>query len=374
MDFIPYLNFLSRWLLFLAVLYKTTKTKEKRWGLITIALFINALDVENYILTPLGISIKPEAYDIAAKIPNFLIAGLLVWGGIQLKKERSEFKDVAILGIFVVAAYIWLFLLATEFFDRFEHSFAIKSSFPNFALGISLIYVGYILRSYVISKKTLEELFPMGLILLGALNLTYPFIRNIEWFAPIAFLAAALFRFMAAVGALKFLISPAKRAVFEKIPTKESSEMSGAFLFKNKEELKQNFSDFFERNIIMITRDLPKNKNTNSLVYWVTKLEEDYIKKEDHIYPISPSEIGILIDLITRNIEHGYEIVYVDAFEYLVLENGFESASKFLFSLKDRIISKNKLLVLILDPRTLTEKQMALIEKEFLTLPSHPER
>jgi len=107
-------------------------------------------------------------------------------------------------------------------------------------------------------------------------------------------------------------------------------------------------------------------------VYWVTKLEEESIKKEDHIYPISPTKMDILIDLITKNLEHGYESVYIDTFEYLVLENGFESASKFLFSLKDRVISKNKLLILILDPRTLTEKQMALIEREFLTLTSPP--
>ncbi|MDK2853246.1 MAG: hypothetical protein PWQ92_140 [Thermococcaceae archaeon] len=105
-----YWLWLSRWLLFLAVAYKTVKTKEKRWALIATALFINALDVESYILTPLGISIKPEAYDIACSIPNFLIAGLLFWGGIQLRKERSQFKDVVILGVFAFLALSWEYL------------------------------------------------------------------------------------------------------------------------------------------------------------------------------------------------------------------------------------------------------------------------
>ncbi|MCD6143942.1 MAG: hypothetical protein J7J04_06485, partial [Thermococcus sp.] len=200
---VSYINFISRWLLFLAVAYKTIKTREKRWGLIATAFFINALEVESYILTPLGIFIKPEAYDVMSVIPAFLISALLIWGGIQLKKNRSEFKDVVILGIFIVAAYIWLFLLGTELFDRFEHSFTIKTSFPTFALGISLIYIGYVLRSYIISKNTIEELFPWSLGLLGAINLTYPFTRNIGWFASMAFLAAALFRVMAAIGALK---------------------------------------------------------------------------------------------------------------------------------------------------------------------------
>ncbi|ALV62271.1 hypothetical protein ADU37_CDS05720 [Thermococcus sp. 2319x1] len=366
MSVIPYINFLSRWLLFLAALYKTTKTKEKRWGLITIALFINALDVESYILTPLGVSIKPEAYEIASKIPNFLIAGLLFWGGIQLKKERSEFKDVVALGVFAVAAYIWLFLLATEFFEGFKHSFAIKASFPSFVFGVSLIYVGYVLRNYVISKNTLEELFPWGLILLGAINLTYPFIRNIESIAPVAFLLAAVFRLMAAVGALKFVIYPSEIAVFETPKQQKPPGIKGTFIFKSKEDLEKVIPDFFKQNVIMITRNPPKEKvPENTLVYWLTKIEQSSIKSDGKIYPVSPTRIDILIHLLTKNLESGYNAVYMDGFEYLMIENGFESAVKFLFDLKDRVISEGKVIALIIDPRTLTEKQMALLEREF---------
>ncbi|MBC7094819.1 DUF835 domain-containing protein [Thermococcus sp.] len=364
MDFIPYLNFLSRWLLFLAVAYKTTKTREKRWGLITTALLINALDVESYILTPLGVSIKSGAYDVAAKIPNFLIAGLLVWGSIQLKKERSEFKDVTILGIFVVAAYIWLFLLASEFFDRFEHSFTIKSLFPSFAFGASFIYLGYTLRSYVISKKTLEELFPIGLILLGALNLTYPFTRNIQAIAPAMFLLAAIFRLMAAVGALKFAIYPA--AIFAKPKEQMPSKIRGTFMFKSKEELKKAIPNFFDQNVIMITRELPKDKvPENMLVYWLTKMEEDTIKADGKIYPISPTRIDVLLHLLTKNLESGYNAVYIDGFEYLMIENGFDIVIKFLLDLKDRVLNKGDVITLIIDPRILTDKQMALLEREF---------
>lgn len=366
MDFIPYLNFLSRWLLFLAVAYKTVKTKEKRWALIATALFINALDVESYILTPLGIPIKPEAYDIAYNIPNFLIAGLLFWGGIQLRKERGQFKDVVILGVFAVAAYIWLFLLATEFFDKFEHSFVIKSSFPSFVLGVSLIYIGYVLRYYVISKNTLEELFPWGLILLGTINLTYPFIRNVESIASTAFLLAAVFRLMAAVGALKFAIFPSQMAVFEKPKQQKPPEVKGAFIFKSKEDLEKLIPNFFDQDVIIITRNPPKEKvPENTLVYWLTRIEESSRSGDGRVYPISPTKIDILIHLITKNLESGYNAVYIDGFEYLMIENGFENAVKFLFDLKDRVVSKGKVIALIIDPRTLTEKQMALLEREF---------
>lgn len=364
MTFIPYLNFLSRWLLFLAVMYKTAKTREKRWGLIATALLIDAIGVESYILTPLGISIKPEAYDIASQIPNFLIGSLLVWGGIQLRKERSEFRDVIGLGVYATAAYIWLFLLATDFFDRFEHSFAIKSSFPSFALGASLIYLGYILRNYVISKSTLEELFPVGLILLGAINLTYPFTRNIESIAPAAFLLAAISRLTAAVGALKFVMYPA--TVFERPKEQKPSKIRGAFMFKSREELKKAIPNFFDQNVIMITRNPPKDKvPENTLVYWLTKMEENTIKTDGKIYPVSPTRIDVLIHLLTKNLESGYNAVYIDGFEYLMIENGFDSAVKFLFDLKDRVLSEGKVMALIIDPRTLTNKQIALLEREF---------
>ena len=239
MDFIPYINFISRWLLFLAVTYKALKSKEKRWGLIATALFINALDIESYILEPLGVDIKAEAYEIASQVPGFLMATFLVWGGIQLKKERSEFKDVAYLGLFAVAAYIWIFLSATDFFDRFSHSFTIKLSFPYLAFGFSLIYIGYILRSYIVAKKSLEELFPWGLVLLGAINLTYPVTRNIEWLVPIAFLLAAIFRFMAAVGALKFAIFPAKMPYLKNHGKNIQQRLKGFFYLIAKKNLRE---------------------------------------------------------------------------------------------------------------------------------------
>ncbi|USS41344.1 DUF835 domain-containing protein [Thermococcus aggregans] len=345
------------------MLYKTTKTKEKRWGLIATALLINALDAESYILVPFGIPIKQEAYDIASSIPDFLIASLLVWGGIQLKKERSEFKDVVGLGIYATAAYIWLFLLATEFFDKFESSFAIKFLFPYFALGASLIYLGHTLRNYVISKSTLEELFPIGLILLGAINLTYPFTRNVESFASAMFLLAAIFRLMAAVGALKFAIYPA--AIFAKPKEQMPSKIKGAFMFKSKEELKKAIPNFFSQNVVVITRDLPRNKvPENTLVYWLTKMEEN-TKADGNIYTVSPTRIDVLIHLLTKNLKSGYNAVYIDGFEYLMIENGFDSAVKFLFDLKDRVLSEGKVIALVVDPRTLTDKQIALLEREF---------
>ncbi len=190
--------------------YKAYKTRDKGGGvLLSTAFFINALDVESYIFTPLGINMAPAAYRVASQIPNFFIAALLIWGGaLHLKYTTSKLKHVVYISVFLAASYVWLFLVAA---NLFHDDFAVESSFPIFSYSFALVYFGWILMEGEISTSGVDSLFPWGLILLGLLNLTYPVTRNVDWFVPIGFSLGALFRLIAAVGALKFvfiLISP----------------------------------------------------------------------------------------------------------------------------------------------------------------------
>ncbi len=365
MSFVPYLNFLSRWLLFLAIAYKAASTKEKSWVLLGFAAFVDALNIESYILTPLGLTIKPDAYDVAGKIPNFFIAALLGWGAIKLKRRKTTFKDTLYIGLFLVTAYIWVFLLATQFFDRFPHSFFLRSIYPSTALGASMIFLGYVFRDYVISKRSLEELFPWGFILLGALNLTYPVTRPIEWFARFAFFAAAIFRLMAAIGALVFVMYPLKS------PHREPRLVlqSRALIFTKEEAFMKKFPNLFkEANVILITRKDPKwiqeHINRHNAVFWITKIREGEIEGTS-IYAISPTKIDILIDLVNRELDQGYNVVYMDVFEYLIIENSFEAALKFLLSLRDRVLAHNAALILILNLKLLDKRQRAILMREF---------
>ncbi len=365
MSFIPYLNFFSRWVLFFAVSYKAATTKEKSWVLLSFATFVDALNIESYILIPLGLTIKPEAYDVASKIPNFFIAALLGWGALKLKKRVTTFKDTLYIGLFLVTAYVWIFLLATQFFDKFPHSFFLKSLYPSLALGGSMIFLGYVLRDYVISKRSLEELLPWGLIVIGALNLTFPITRPIPWFAHFGFLIAAVSRLMAAVGAVVFVFYPIKA------PSKTPKLVleSKALIFTKEETLRRHFPNLFkEANVILITRKDPEwikqNMNQHNIAFWITRSSEGEINGTS-IYAISPTKLEILIDLVTKELIQGYNIVYMDAFEYIAVENSFESALKFLLSLRDRILSKRAALVVVLNLKALNEREKAILLREF---------
>ncbi|WP_235507163.1 DUF835 domain-containing protein [Thermococcus barophilus] len=352
-------NFLSRWILFLAVAYKATKAKEKGWVILAFAFFVNALSVERYILSPLGISVMPEAYDIASMLSEFLTAGLLIWGVRHLRRGITV-RDTVILGVVMLTAYLWLIFGATPGFRRLP--FALQRLFPIWILSLSLIYTAITLREYAIRKGGLEELFPAGLILLGLLDLTYPFTRNIEWFANMAFFLAAIFRIIAAVGAIKFMfyeVKPPQRIKQEKLSP-------GAYLFTSEKELLSRFPKIFsENNVIAITRKPPQTfpSSNDIIIYWVTKVKEEQI--DDKTFAISPTRIDILIDLVTKALNRGYNLIYIDAFEYIMIENDFKTALKFLLSLKDRAISQGKVLVAVINLDALGEKERKLIEREF---------
>jgi len=359
---IPYLNFISRWVLFVAVSYKAYETKDKGWVLISAAFLIDALDIESYILRPMGVHIRPGAYVLASKIPNFFFGTLALCGALYLRYGKTRFEHTVYLSILAVASYVWLFLLATDVFNNPTE----ESVFPSLILGGALLYLGYVLNRYVVSGGTLEYLFPWGLSLLGALNLTYPVTRFIDWFAPIGFFLGGLFRLAAAIGAVKFVF-------YTVVPVNaegDSSPGKGAFLFRSREEAFRKLGEIWRKpGTVVITREdlrtLKKSLNPETLVFWVTRAKEGKIEENPRIYAISPTRIDILTDLIARALAQGYKTIYVEAMEYLVIENGFENAVKFILNLKDRTVSEGGTLILVINPDVLTEKQRRIIEREF---------
>ena len=129
-----------------------------------------------------------------------------------------------------------------------------------------------------------------------------------------------------------FFIAPPKK-------DRETMTPRNAYLFSNSEEVKRVFPNLFsENNVIVITRKNPRTfpVGDNMIIYWITRIEECSICDGSRIFAISPTKMDILVNPITKGLKQGYNVVYIDAFEYLMLENGFESAFKFLLSLKDR--------------------------------------
>ncbi len=364
MNWIALANLASRWILFLAVAYKAYQIRDKGWAILATAFFIAAFDVETYILNPLGLKVLPGLGDITSIFHVIIETLLVLWAVLHLKFRETKFHHVVAFSALVVVSYLWIFLIAIGIFGD---SFVLEYSFPMFFYGGTLLYLSCVLWKYVLGKRLLDGLFPAGIAIVGVLNITYPFTRHITWFANIAFFTAAIGRIIAAIGAILFVFYPIKPP--EPHPAEESKTIpSGAYIVSSPEEFRKLTGK--EGGIIGITRippdDVHKKFPRGSVIFWPTKATEGILKDNDHrVVAVSPTKLGILQDLIAKELESGARIVYVDALEYLKMEAGFLNALKFLLFVKDVVIQKGGAIFLYFNEKAFDEREVKIIRREF---------
>lgn len=355
------LNFISRWVLFAVATWKLYRDRERAWIFFVLAFGIDAITPESYIIRHLGIILDPKLSNIMVIVSAFLVGGNTLLGALHLRKDYLRLSELIMGSVIVYLSYFWLLLVGGKKIS----SFTLQTLFPLWFYSLGLIYAAIVFYRISLRRDMTFILFPAGMFLLGALNLTYPFTRNLEWFLPYAFGSAAVFRFLMAVGLTKFVLFP--KIVSKPVPRESAKPVIN--LFKSYEDLLKALPSIKKRNGIYVTRTSPQTlkqfMNKNSIVFWITRAKEGRIDKELNIFGFSPTKIDILIDLITRELEAGYDVVVLDAFEYIALENGFNAAMKFLLDLKDRVSYTKNSLLIILDPGSLTKEQLALIEREF---------
>jgi predicted ATPase len=140
----------------------------------------------------------------------------------------------------------------------------------------------------------------------------------------------------------------------------------GSYLFKGS-NIEKSFRTFKEltienRNGLLISRTHPdeimeKYDLKNTKMYWLTKSLTDSPSLE-------PSQIEkirwVIKDFVSEN---KASVILLDGLEYLILQNNFENVLKFVELLKDDIALSDSILILPIDPATLEERQLALLER-----------
>ncbi|RLF91044.1 hypothetical protein DRN43_00540 [Thermococci archaeon] len=364
MELIPLFNLISRWILFLMVTYKFYREKTEGWLFMAFAFLLDALNPEVLLLEPLGVKLIKEAAFVVNMTVSSLQGILLLMAAIYLSKSRMSMRDKLKIGCLAFVIYLWLFLISIQ---SFSSNFTLRTSLPMTLYAIGYIYLGYVLYRYVLRRDMVQLLLPIGMVGLGVLNLSYPYTATLEWFVPHGLALGTLLRALMTIGAIKFVLFPILPPEEE---VKGTVSEKRTIIFENFEDFTRSFPDLFRSNnaVIITRRDinaLKKEIDRDDVVFWVTKAYEGTMNGEYRIYAISPTKIDILIDLINRELEKGYNVVYIDAFEYLVVENGFEAAAKFLISLKDRVIHNNASLIAVISMNALDLKQRKLLENEF---------
>jgi archaellum biogenesis ATPase FlaH len=149
--------------------------------------------------------------------------------------------------------------------------------------------------------------------------------------------------------------------------------VGGTYLIleKTEKEIGQGFKTFKDiqrndANGLIITRTFPDKILKK---YNLGRLPVIWLSRSKNKNAISPTNLGALIEDIkefTKKNENS--IIMFDGLEYLTVHNEFDRVLKFLHSLEDEIAMERSRLIISLNPKTLSDKKVALLSKEMKIL------
>lgn len=112
---------------------------------------------------------------------------------------------------------------------------------------------------------------------------------------------------------------------------------------------------------LIITRDYPKKLLSESDIascrmIWLTNLVGEG--------RINPTAIGILMGHIRNFVEtHPKSVVVLDGLEYMISVNTYDRMFQFMNQILDVAVTNECVLLVPVDPRTLTQRELALLER-----------
>lgn len=112
---------------------------------------------------------------------------------------------------------------------------------------------------------------------------------------------------------------------------------------------------------LVVTRDFPKKllserEVSECKVVWLTSLVGEG--------RINPTAIGILMGQIRSFIEgQPKTAVIIDGIEYLISLNTYDRMLQFMHQLRDIVVTNDSMLFVPLDPRTLSPREVAMLER-----------
>ncbi len=122
---------------------------------------------------------------------------------------------------------------------------------------------------------------------------------------------------------------------------------------------------------LVITRDFPKRLMTEKeldscRMVWLTNLVGEG--------RINPTAIGILMSQVRAFIESQKRTaIIVDGLEYLVSLNTYDRMLQFMHQLRDMVVTNDCVLIVPVDPRTMSEREIALLERNLEVVLPRPE-
>jgi hypothetical protein len=114
-------------------------------------------------------------------------------------------------------------------------------------------------------------------------------------------------------------------------------------------------------NGLIVSRDLPKKLRSehgigDCRMLWLTNLVGDE--------RINPTAIGILMSQVRSFIEAAKNsVVVLDGLDYLITLNTYDRMLQFMHQLRDIVVTNECILIVPIDPRTVSQRELALLER-----------
>jgi len=122
---------------------------------------------------------------------------------------------------------------------------------------------------------------------------------------------------------------------------------------------------------LVVTRDFPKKVAAerglaSSRMLWLTNLVGEG--------RVNPTAIGILMNHLRTFIEgRPKSVIMLDGLEYLVSLNTYDRMLQFMHQLRDIVATNECILVVPVDPRTMSEREVAMFERSMEVVVPRPE-
>ena len=136
-------------------------------------------------------------------------------------------------------------------------------------------------------------------------------------------------------------------------------------VYENKYEKSfEIFKDLVTHNIpgLAITRTPPESLR---IIYDLEKTPFIWLSKIEGPNTVSPIYINSIMNLIKDFIDNGKEsVIILEGLEYIISQNSFDIAIKFIQALRDLILIENSRLIIPLNKDMFNQKEITQIEKE----------
>ncbi|WP_099211766.1 DUF835 domain-containing protein [Thermococcus henrietii] len=302
-----------------------------------------------------SLSIVSELLGFNLGVPLFQAIGVsfLAGGVVSLLDEEAvgfpihSLRLAALTLPFLVSVYIVLYAKVVADPKPIYLSYGVAGIFYAFA-GVVLWGVR---RFYPRSGTLLSAIITLH----GIHKMDYPFLRPVEWFAPIGFTLGATLNALEVIAFIHVVLSERFRNVVE--AEKPEVVKKGIFIvspdrFRTYVEALSDFPVLaFARR-----RDFPERWE----VHLLTTVEGPG--------NIGPTQLHRIIErtrsyLAEAHRENVTGVVVIEGLEYLMMYNDFRSVLKFLATLADYIALYGGMLVLVLDEKSFDERQLKTLRQ-----------